>query len=429
MLVLRDEHHDLGPANRVIGAGDPDIDTGHDASQDTARPDLGGRTLVRLTVAKTVANIALRWIPPFLPTLEKAFGATTSQLTTIMGAGEFAGLSTIVVGKHLDRGRERLIMIMALLFVAASALIALAGTIVTFAIAYFVLVLGVSNLTVAGQAWISHRVDYRWRARSIGLFETSWAVALLLGAPIIAILINQLGWRGPFVAVSVAAVAAALMIAVSLPRPSPQVPNQIAFADADELPAPGRRRVAITPAAWLVMIGSATTAMAGLSVFVVSGSWLDDAFGVSTGGIGAVAMAFGGVELVASLGVAGITDRLGKLRSTLAGLSILVVGLAVMVTATDQLSLGIAGILLFLLGFEFAFVSSLSLVSEAMPDARGATIAISNGVGTVARATGAILSGWLYGRYGIGGTTWLSATAAVTAVVALLTSRRLAAHR
>ena len=38
------------------------------------------------------------------------------------------------------------------------------------------------------------------------------------------------------------------------------------------------------------MIGSATTAMAGLSVFVVSGSWLDDAFGVSTGGIGAVAM-------------------------------------------------------------------------------------------------------------------------------------------
>ena len=72
------------------------------------------------------------------------------------------------------------------------------------------LVLGVSNLTVAGQAWISHRVDYRWRARSIGLFETSWAVALLLGAPVIAVLINHFGWRGPFVAISVAAVAAAL---------------------------------------------------------------------------------------------------------------------------------------------------------------------------------------------------------------------------
>ena len=409
----------------MIGAEDPTIDTGNT----TVRPDLGGRTLARLTGAKTVANIALRWIPPFLPTLEKAFGATTAQLTTVMGAGEFAGLSTMVVGKHLDRGRERLIMVVALLFVAASALIALLGTIVTFAIAYFVLVLGVSNLTVAGQAWISHRVDYRWRARSIGLFETSWAIALLLGAPIIAVLINQFGWRGPFVAISGAAVLAALMIAITLPRPSPQVANRDAVVDALDTPSPARRRLAITPAAWLVMVGSATTAMAGLSVFVISGSWLDDAFGVSTGGIGAVAMAFGGVELVASLGVAGVTDRLGKLRSTLGGLCMLLVGLVVMVTATDQLWLGITGLLLFLLGFEFAFVSSLSLVSEAMPDARGATIAISNGVGTVARAAGAILSGWLYGRYGIGGTAWLSAAAAVTAVVALLISRRLGARR
>jgi predicted MFS family arabinose efflux permease len=71
----------------------------------------------------------------------------------------------------------------------------------------------------------------------------------------------------------------------------------------------------------------------------------------------------------------------------------------------------------------------LSLVSEAMPDARGATIAISNGVGTVARATGAMLSGWLYGRYGIDGTAWLSATAAVSAVLALVISRRLATRR
>ena len=37
-----------------------------------------GKTLARLTAAKTVTNVALRWIPPFLPTLERAFGATTT---------------------------------------------------------------------------------------------------------------------------------------------------------------------------------------------------------------------------------------------------------------------------------------------------------------------------------------------------------------
>ena len=66
VLLLRTVDHDFGPTSGV-------------------------NTLVRLTGAKTVANTALRWIPLFLPTLERAFGATTTQLTTVIGAGELAG--------------------------------------------------------------------------------------------------------------------------------------------------------------------------------------------------------------------------------------------------------------------------------------------------------------------------------------------------
>lgn len=399
----------------------PDLEPGVDE-----RSGVDGRTLARLTAAKTVSNVALRWIPPFLPTLERAFGATTTQLTTVLGAGEFAGLSTILVGRHLDRRRERTVMVGALGLVALSALIALIGTLAAFAVAYFVLVLGVSNLTVAGQAWISHRVDYRWRARSFGLFETSWAIALLAGAPVIAVLINVFGWRGPFVAIAVAALAAAGVVAVTLPAGA-DITSAIIIERLDlepERPSTTAHPTRISARAWLVMIGSAATAMAGLSVFVVSGSWLDDEFGVSTGGIGAVAMAFGATELVSSLGSAGLADRVGKLRSTLAGLLVLLVGLGVMVAAGERLGIGIIGILVFLLGFEFAFVTSLSLVSEAMPDSRGTTLAVSNAVGTIARASGAILTGWLYAAHGIAGTAWLSATAASTAVTALLVSRR-----
>ena len=126
-----------------------------------SRSGVDGSALARLTAAKTVTNVALRLIPPFLPTLERAFGATTTQLTTALGVGEVAGLSTIFAGRHLDRGRERTVMIAALGLVAASAVLALVGTLVAFAVSFFVLVLGVSNLTVAGQTWISHRVDYR----------------------------------------------------------------------------------------------------------------------------------------------------------------------------------------------------------------------------------------------------------------------------
>ncbi len=399
------------------------------AEVDAPQSGVDGRTLARLTAAKTITNVALRWIPPFLPTLERAFGATTTQLTTVLGVGELAGLSTVFAGRHLDRGRERAVMIGGLGLVGASAVLALVGTLAAFAVSFFVLVLGVSNLTVAGQAWISRRVDYRWRARSIGLYETSWAIALLAGAPIVAALINVFGWRGPFVAVAVGCALGALLVARTLPphdRTTQLEPVAMTDAATSTESPPS---TSITPRAWLVMIGSATTAMAGLAVFVISGSWLDDEFGVSTGGVGAVAMLFGATELVSSLGSAAFADRVGKLRTTIVGLLALLAGLAIMVSADGRLWVGIAGLIVFLLGFELAFVVSLSLVSEAMPDARGTTLAASNAVGTVARAGGAVLSGWLYGIHGIGGTAALSAVAAVVALCSLVLSRRLPTAR
>ncbi len=391
------------------------------------RTGVDGRTLARLTAAKTVTNVALRWIPPFLPTLERAFGATTTQLTTVLGIGEIAGLSTVFVGRHLDRGRERTVMIGGLGLVGVAAVLALAGSVAAFAVSFFVLVLGVSNLTVAGQVWISHRVDYRWRARSLGLYETSWAIALLAGAPIVAVLINLFGWRGPFAAIAIACALAALLVARTLPATgrSAQLEEIGPIPAVQSVESAASRSTSITARAWFVMIGSATTAMAGLSVFVVSGSWLDDAFGVSTGGIGAVAMLFGATELTASLGSAVFADRVGKLRTTIVGLVALLGGLAIMLSAHGRLWVGVAGLVVFLLGFELAFVVSLSLVSEAMPDARGTTLAASNAVATVTRASGAVLSGWLYGVHGITGTAGLSAAAAIVAMCSLLLSRRL----
>ena len=225
------------------------------------------------------------------------------------------------------------------------------------------------------------------------------------------------------VAIAIACVLAALLVAVTLPAPARAAGLESVDAELGT-GTTGQVSTRITARAWLVMIGSATTAMAGLAVFVISGSWLDDAFGVSTGGVGAVAMLFGATELVSSLGSAAFADRLGKLRTTLGGLGGLLAGLAVMISADDRLWLGIVGIIVFLLGFELAFVVSLSLVSESMPTARGTTLAASNAVGTVARASGAVLSGWLYGIHGIAGTAALSAAAAVVAVATLLVSRR-----
>ena len=128
-------------------------------------------------------------------------------------------------------------------------------------------------------------------------------------------------------------------------------------------------------------------------------------------------MGFGAIELMSSLSSARFADRLGKRRTTVGALVVLAAGLATMSVAGGSLAVGIIGLLAFLCGFEYSIVTSFSLVTEAMPDARGVTISISNAVGTMARAVGVIASGFLYEAHGIIGTAVLAGLATIAAIV------------
>lgn len=358
-----------------------------------------------LTATKVVANTALRWVGPFLPTLERAFNTTTGTLTGIMGASELGGLSTLATGSWLDRGHERRIFAGGLALVGVSSIVALIGNVTSFAAAFVLLVLGVSNLTVAGHTWIGHRVAFAARGRSIGLFETSWAIALLVGAPLLALLIDRFGWRGPFVALAIASFVSALAVMMFV---SPGTSHVDAGASSG-VPALPRQ-------AWYPMLASASIAAAGLGTFVVSGAWLDDDHGVSTAGLGLIAAGFGAVELASSTAVATAGDRIGAKRSVFIGLAGLVAGLATMASSGDSRTAAVVGLVIFLAGFEYGFVSSLTLVTEAAPSARGKAIGVSNACGTIARAGAVIASGQLYEAFGIAGSITLALSAATIAV-------------
>ena len=395
MLVLRARHQHL-----------------HESFLVTSRPAGGPRSdsaeLAVLATAKVVSNTALRWVGLFLPTLERAFSSTTGTLTGIMGVAELGGLSTVATGRALDRGHERRTFALGLAAVSVSSLIALYGTVTAFAISFMVLVIGVTNLTVAGHAWIGHRVPFAARGRAIGLFETSWAIALLVGAPLLALLIRWFGWRGPYTALAIGAAVASVAVATLV---SPGVSRHDGKADgAGRLPR----------SAWPPMLAAAFTGAAGLGMFVVSGAWFGEAHQMSTGGLGMIAAGLGMVELVSSSSVASFGDRVGSRRSVLFGLAVLGVGIALILFSEESLALAIAGLLVYLAGFEFAFVSALAMVTEAAPLARGRAIGISSAVGTVARSGAMVASGQLFEAFGMNGSLALTGSAALLAAVLVM---------
>ena len=309
-------------------------------------------------------------------------------------------------------------MALGLVAVSLGSFVALVGTTWTFAITSVLVVLGVAHVTVGGHAYISARVGYERRARAIGMFETSWALSLLVGAPIIALLIATIGWRGPYAVLAVGTAAMAAVLLRLVPA------TAAAGRDASDGRDASVRR-SRDARVWLTICGSAAVAMAGLSMFAVTGAWLDDAFDVPTGGLGAVAMGFGAIELVSSLSSASFADRAGKRRTTLAAIVLLVIGLLVIAAADSTLAVGVIGLLAFLCGFEYAIVTSFSLVSEAMPSARGSTLALANAIGTLARGIGVVTGGWLYGRWGIEATASLSAGAATVSFACFALGGRL----
>ena len=152
----------------------------------SAAVTIGPADLMRLTFGKAVANTSLRWLPFFLPTLAVAFHASTATLAALLGLAEAAGLSTLAAGRWLDRGRERLVIVAALVTAALASTVALLGTVAAFAVSAVLLGAAAGYVTVGGHAWISARVPFDRRARFIGLYEISWASALLIGAPVVA---------------------------------------------------------------------------------------------------------------------------------------------------------------------------------------------------------------------------------------------------
>ena len=90
-------------------------------------------------------------------------------------------------------------------------------------------------------------------------------------------------------------------------------------------------------------------------------------------------------------------------------------GLGVMMIAGSSFAIAVLGLALFFLGFEYAIVTSFSIVSEGAPEARGRVLATNNAVSTLARGSGTIAAGVLYGEFGVQGPALLSMVAAAVA--------------
>ncbi len=162
------------------------------------------------------------------------------------------------------------------------------------------------------------------------------------------------------------------------------------------------------------------------AAFVTFGSWLEDDHGFNAGALSAVAFALGVGELLASASTVRFTDRLGKRRAVILGAAMMIpAGAALAAVGEGRLTLGLPLLALYVIGFEFAVVSALSLASNLIPGRPGSGIGLMVGAGTLGRAAIAVIATRLYDDHGFAVPIALGTVLAVCCVSILAVSRQL----
>lgn len=374
-------------------------------------------SIVVTTLCRLVLNTARRFAYPFAPALSRGLGVPLTAITSLIAVNQATAVLGLFFGPIADRLGYRLMMLSGMtLLVAgmfAAGLFPFYGVVL---VALFLAGMGKSIFDPALQAYVSERVPFHRRGLVIGVLEFAWAGSTLLGIPLIALLIDRLGWRAPFFAMGGLGILGILVLRIIIEkgrrRPEPgQTPPLFKGAWRQLL----RERAALGALSYAFWISVAND-----NLFVVYGAWLEKQFGLSIVALGLGTSVIGIAELAGETLTATLADRLGLKRSVIGGMAACLVCYGILPFLGQTLAMALTGLFIIFLTFEFTIVTSLSLFTELVPASRATMMASYLASAGIGRVVGALIGGpiWLVG--GIYATALVSAAISGLALASLV---------
>lgn len=169
---------------------------------------LTGQLLFLLAALAALGSLATNIILPAFPHMGRDLGASVKDLSATLGSFFVAfAIGQLVVGPLSDRfGRHRLVLCGLLVFVAGSAICALAGNLSQLIVGRIVQALGVCATSVLSRAIARDLFEGDTLARALSLIMVAMAAAPGFSPLLGGVSNSLLGWRATFAVVAVLAV-------------------------------------------------------------------------------------------------------------------------------------------------------------------------------------------------------------------------------
>ena len=385
---------------------------GHQEPAARLAVNIGMAALCRL-----ILNTSRRFVYPFAPVLSRGLGVPLTAITSLIALNWSTGIIAVFIGPVTDRLGYRLMMIIGMALLAVGLLVC--GFIPVYAVivtALFLAALGKAVFDPAVQAYISEKVPYRRRGLAIGFLEYSWAASALLGIPALALVIERYGWRSPFFIMGILALLGIMALMILIPREGRHPARSGSKINLKRAWQGVLREKTARGALIFIFLVSA----ANDNLFVVYGAWLEGSFGLSILALGLGTGTIGLAELLGETMTATLADRIGLKRSVVIGLTICIIFYMILPIAAQTVTMAFVGLFFLFTVFEFMIVTSVSMVTELLPENRATMMATYMGAAGLGRVVGALIGGpiWLLG--GIYATGFISALISALALGALV---------
>lgn len=380
------------------------------------------RNLLIMVATRTVLNMPMRIVYPFLPVLARGLGVPLETAGLLLAVRGLVAAAGPLYGFLADRYGRRRMMLVGLAALVCGALITAAASAFGLTLVGFAL-LGFSKASFdpAMQAYVGDTIPYARRGRIMGILELPWSMSWFIGVPVAGFIIAAAGWRAPFwllAGLGLISLAAFWRLCRGCGSVmASRVPGRLSLAKL----ARDRRRLIKIAAILSVPL---LLVAANENVFIVYGAWMEQDFGLSVSTLGVASVAISVAELSGELASAGLVDRLGKRRAVLGGLVLNAAAYLLLPRLTGALGGALSGMFLIFLTFEFTIVCLLPLLSELTPNARAMLLAVSAAVMSLGRVISSLIGPRLWTAAGLPANAWVSAAAVTLAALILWRAAR-----